>query len=259
MRRWFRDEAGQLEIGAGILVLLGLLAIPLVMAGAKDIDDFASGRWNPKEKVATPPPVSITEFKDPALPAKTDPRYACYVSRAGSLKWNTARGWTHPDYPAPKLTGVVAKDAPAVAEWTATMSGLIAAADFKQCDLERESPRPPPQEPGDLNVEGTYQATFTYQGGPRPPCSAGYTRALQVSQPAKGQVRIAFGESTFEGTLSGKNFEASYSADGPTDRMRGSFQGTSDRRTIESGFVGFGTTDVSEPCAYTFEAERTGR
>jgi hypothetical protein len=262
--RWHRDETGQLELGAGILILLGILAIPLAIAGAKDIDDWRRGRWERQERVNPPPPLVIPTFTSPPMPSGPPDRVACYSARQGGLRWDTSRGWLHDAYPPPQLTGRRQTDEAAIAEYTRTMQGLLAEANFvAECDTPEAPPGSPPEQPAEPNVSGTYAITLTYQGGPPTACNtAGYTAQYRVSQPVRGSVRIDIGGNrVFQGPLSSSlSFEATFDGLGPRDTIRGQFRGTNEQRTLESGTVVFGAPDGSgDDCAYTFEGTRTGQ
>jgi hypothetical protein len=261
--RWRRDESGQLELGAGILILLGVLAIPFAMAGAKDLSDLANGRWNRQEQVQPPPPLEIPRFTSPPMPSAPPERVACYSARRGGLRWDPTNGWLHDGFPPPSLTGRRQNDEAAIAEYTRTMQGLLAEANFvAECDTPEPPPPPREPEPEQANVSGTYAITLAYQGGPPTACNtAGYTAQYRVSQPVRGSVRIDIGGNrVVQGPLtSGLSFELTFEELGPRDTIRGVFRGNNEQRTLESGTVVFGSPDASEPCAYTFEGTRTGQ
>ena len=252
-RRWTGNEAGALELGAGILVLIGLLAIPLTIAAAQDLYDIASGRWGPRQEQAAPVPAVTIPFLGPALPSQ-DPARTCYLNRAGSLQW-TAQGWRSPDYPAPTLTGDPAIDRGRVQPWQEAMQGLIASADFPECDRPEEPP-PPPQDDrpaDDPNVSGNYPYNAAYQGGPPLSCNAnGFQGTFQVTQPGRGRVVVNIGE-PLEGTL---ERDLSFAVQADRDSVRGRFfidrGGTV---TIQSGTISFGTSN-DNTCVYTFDAQR---
>jgi hypothetical protein len=262
MIRW-RGEAGQLEFGAGILVLLGLLTLPLVLTGVQDVADLRSGRWDRKEKVNPPPAVTIPALKVPPMPTSPPERVACYNGRRGGLRWDDTLGWRHDAYPPPQLTGTYAKDAAAVQDWVRQMQGLLADANFvAQCDTPEPPTSAPEQVQADPNVQGNYDVRLAYQGGPPSQCNTqGYVAQYRVTQPVKGRVTIDIGGGrVFQATLaSSLSFDGEFTGLGPRDTIRGSFTGSDDQRTMDSGTVIFGAPDGDTSCSYTFTGVRISR
>jgi hypothetical protein len=263
MIRWRRDESGQLEIGAGLLALAALLALPLILTGIQDVQAYRAGKWDRKEKVNPPPAVTIPALKTPPMPASPPERVACYNARRGGLRWDNTRGWRHDGYPPPHLTGVYAKDDAAVQEWLRQMQGLISDANFvAECDTPDPPPPAPEEVPADPNVQGVYDVRLAYQGGPPSQCNTqGYVAQYRVTQPVKGRVTIDIGGGrVFQAMLaSSLSFDGEFTGLGPRDTIRGYFTGSDDQRTMDSGTVIFGAPDGDTSCSYTFTGVRIGR
>jgi hypothetical protein len=262
-----RDERGQLIVGGGLILGLGVMLGYLAIGALQDLVDASSGRWHkPPETTYAGFGTTPSHFVGPYLPRDQEACAQQVAARYG-LRWTgPAQGWRADLYPEPQATEDPVKDRGTLSAWQDQMASLTgpASQDWRQSctrpDLGTPAPRAPQQttEALAVSVDGVYPMTIdststdascTEQGPPDQLIVSGGGTRMVVRAAQRGSYSLA---GTVRPDLT---FDARVDDQGATVEVSGRFEELSQGLAVRGGIVRVTIPGVGS-CSFDFTALR---